>query len=118
MRHLKASSLAASTAALLLAALLTGCRVGESPAAAYPGPLVGAAARSTASPAVTAYPGPPARTPFRATARPSGAATPSPAATAAAGAPAATPAPTRADIAFALSILHTGEVRGEVLPCG
>ena len=105
---------------VLLSLLLTACRVPEVPTTAYPG--------------VASYPGPqtqratraptavkPATQPVAPTAVPP----PSPAPTqavAAASTPAATTAPipaaTPGEVAFTLNIVHTGEVAGEVSPCG
>ncbi len=87
--------------ALALVGLLASCRVD---------------AVTTARPAETAYPGPlMTRTPRPTKAAPSPAvpATPAPRPSAT-----ATAAPTPADVAFRVTILHSGEVRGEVRPCG
>lgn len=113
---------------LLLSALLAGCRVvAEKPAqTAYPVPATRqVVAQPTHPPATkpsgsaTAQPTRPPATkkPAQATAVPAtaGRATRLPTAT---PPPSPTPAPTRGDVAFSLTILYTGEVHGEVRPCG
>jgi len=94
-------------ALLAVVAVLSSCRVEETPTTPYPGPLAGLSHQSTArtsAPAATVYPGPMVKTPVPPTARPT--------------APALSPAPTGGEAAFTLTLLHTGEAQGEVLPCG
>ncbi len=110
---------------LLLAVLLAACRVVEKPAqTAYPAPVTRqVAAQSTRPPATkpsgpaTAQPTrfPATKNPAQATAVPPAGRTPRPTAI---PSPSPTPAPTRGDVAFSLTILYTGEVHGEVRPCG
>ncbi len=95
---------------LFLAVLLAACRVAEGPAqTAYPAPATRqVAAQSTLPPAT--------RKPVQATAVPATAGqTPRPTA---APPRSPTPLPTRGDVAFSLTLLYTGEVHGEVRPCG
>lgn len=86
----------------LLSLLLTACRVTEVP--------------MTASPQANSYPSPRPRsatrtaTAVKPTATPA-ASTPLPGST-------ATPAAAPGEVAFTLTILHSGEVAGEVVPCG
>ena len=105
---------------LLIGSLLAACRVTEVPSTVYPGPDVAsypgpqspatarpAATRQLTKAAVTALP------PTQAaavTARPTQAPAPS------SPAPAATVEVGEADLS--LTLLHTGEVQGEVVPCG
>lgn len=94
---------------VVLSLLLTACRVTDVPATAYP--------------AVGSYPGP---RPSSFAAAPTAAtrATVQPAAltavpaTAKPAAPTPPPAATPGEEAFALTIVHSGEVAGEVVPCG
>ena len=93
----------AVAAVVLLSLLLTACRVTEVPATTYP--------------QVGSYPGPQPQVPTSAPAtRPATL----PAAPTVTIAP--NPAPTQAtgvgEVAFTQTILHTGEVGGEVSPCG
>lgn len=113
---------------LFLAVLLMACRVvvEEPPQTVYPVPVTRqAAAQPTRPPATkasiqaTAQPTrlPATQKPAQATAVPAtaGRATRLPTV---APSPSPTPAPTRGDVAFSLTILYTGEVHGEVRPCG
>ncbi|MGC8959674.1 MAG: hypothetical protein ACP5OO_07785 [Chloroflexia bacterium] len=111
---------------ILLAVLLASCRVVETPAqTAYPAPA--AARRATASPArqptrptatvSSAQPTRPPATRPPAT-RPPATRPPATAVPTTGVPPSPTPAPTRGDVAFSLTILYTGEVHGEVRPCG
>jgi len=108
---------------VLLAVLLAACRVVEPAQTAYPALTARRATpQSTRLPSLqaqaTAQPTrPPAtKSSGRATAVPATAGRVSPRPTAAPASP--TPAPTRGDVAFSLTILYTGEVHGEVRPCG
>ena len=105
-------------ALLAVVAVLSSCRVEETPTTPYPGPLAGLTHQPTArmsAPAATVYPAPMVKTPVPPTARPTAPATlPPPSPTA----PALSPAPTGGEVAFTLTLLHTGEAQGEVLPCG
>jgi hypothetical protein len=97
---------------LLLSLLLTACRVTQIPTTAYPG--------------VGSYPGPQTQEPTRAptNVRPATqpvvpTATPLPSRLATQAATTApTQAPTPGEVAFTLTIMHTGEVSGETSPCG
>ena len=93
--------------AVLLIGLLASCRVNSV---------------ETAKPAQTSYPGPPATmTPWPDTPVPSSGPAARPTqATPVAPPPSATAgsAPTPGNVAFTVTILHTGEVHGEVRPCG
>ena len=94
----------ARTAALLalLGLLLAACRVPDIP--------------TTAAPSTTSYPGPASQRPTAAVQPPTVRVPPT------VPVPPASPVPTAASttgaIAAAVTILHTGEVAGEVVPCG
>lgn len=112
---------------LLLAVLLAACRVvAEEPTqTAYPAPVARQATAQSTRPPVTKPSGqataqptplPATKKPVQATAVPATAGrTPRPTA---APSLSPTPAPTRGDVAFSLTLLYTGEVHGEVRPCG
>ncbi len=107
VRLVKRSPIVPIASLLLLAVLLVACRVVEKPVQVDDRAPVTrqVAAQSTRPPAT--------QKPAQATAVPATAGRTLPAA-----APSSTPAPTRGDIAFRLTILYTGEVHGEVRPCG
>lgn len=102
----------AAAVVLLLSLLLTACRITAVPSTAYPG--------------TTSYPGPRTQNPTRAPTTGKAATRPI--------APTVVPPPTRAptraattapaqvappgEVTFTLNIVHTGEVNGEVSPCG
>lgn len=90
---------------VVLSLLLTACRVADVPATAYP--------------AVGSYPGPRTQAPTRAptaavkTTVPPVVPTPT-----SPPSPAPTTAVNLGEVAFTLTIVHSGEVAGEVVPCG
>lgn len=124
---------------LVLVAVLSSCRVEDTPEVptaptSHPPAAASLQPGTPSQPAfATPYLGPLAELPPQPTARPSGptvypgptvGSTPRPSAPAtlpprpSPTTPPASPAPTRGEVAFTLTILHTGEVQGEVLPCG
>ncbi len=103
-RFIWRSAAARAMAIVLLLSLLAACRVESipSPTSGYPGPVSKPTKVATATPQPNII----------VSSKPTTVAPPKPTTVA------PSPAPTAAEVAFSITIVHTAEVQGEAVPCG